>query len=166
LNYCDLLRLTATYCDLLRLTATMNTIKSGPGFNLLKKMGWEEGKSLGRKGGGILKPVEVEVTGIRMKGNTRGLGFEHKKGRGDRKDIVRPCPGETAIAVVKIFAAGEHYGAGSSFFGTAYIPGGVMRHICNRARVSTHGLIGRSVRVALVGSEENSKYPWRVVRCI
>jgi hypothetical protein len=144
----------------------MDAINSGPGFNLLQKMGWEEGNPLGRKGMGILKPVEVEVTGIRMKGNTRGLGFEHKKGRGDRKDTVRPCPGETAIAVVKIFASGEHYGAGASFFGAAYIPGGVMRHISNRARVSTHGLIGRSVRVALVGSEESSKYPWRVVRCI
>ena len=143
----------------------MNTIKGGPGFNLLKKMGWEEGKSLGRRGVGILKPVEVEVTGIRMKGNTRGLGFEYTKERGSR-DTVRPCPGETAIAVVKIFSSGEHYGAGASFFGTAYIPGGVMRHISNRSGVPTHGLIGRSVRVALVGSEESSKYPWRVVRCI
>lgn len=143
----------------------MNMIKSGPGFNILKKMGWEEGKSLGRKGDGILKPVEVEVTDIRMKGNTRGLGFEHKKERAAR-DTVRPCPGETAITVVKIFASGEHYGAGASFFGTAYIPGGVMRHISNRAGVPTHGLIGRSVRVALVGSDESSKYPWRVVRCI
>jgi hypothetical protein len=143
----------------------MNMIKSGPGFNILKKMGWDEGKSLGRKGGGILKPVEVEVTGIRMKGDNRGLGFEHKKERGN-KDIVRPCPGETVITVVKIFASGEHYGAGASFFGTAYIPGGVMRHISNRAGVPTHGLIGRSVRVVLVGSDESSKYPWRVVRCI
>jgi len=143
----------------------MNMIKSGPGFNILKKMGWEEGKSLGRKGDGILKPVEVEVTGIRMKGNTRGLGFEHKKERATR-DTVRPCPGETAITVVKIFASGVHYGAGASFFGTAYIPAGIMRHISNRARVPTHGLIGRSVRVAIVGAEESSKYPWRVVRCI
>ena len=44
----------------------------GPGFRLLKKMGWEEGDSLGRRGDGILKPVEVEVTTGRKKGNTRG----------------------------------------------------------------------------------------------
>ena len=137
-------------------------LSSGPGYSLVKKMGWEEGKSLGRRGDGILKPVEVEVSSIRMKGNTRGLGFKKE----DVKESVRPCPGQVAIGVVKIYASGEHYGAGTSFFGRAYIPGGVMRHISNRARVSSHELIGRSVRVSLVGSEENAKYPWRVVRCI
>ena len=132
----------------------------GPGFRLLKKMGWEEGNSLGRRGDGILKPVEVEVTGIRKKGNTRGLGF------GTKDPAVRPSSGDTAIAVVKIYASGENYGAGSSFFGRTYIPGGVMRHLQNLTRVSSQNLLGRSVRVLLVGSDENAKYPWRVVRCI
>lgn len=132
------------------------------GLSLLKKMGWEQGASLGRRGDGILKPVEVEATNIRMKGNTRGLGF----GKESAKDLVRPFPGQTVFGVVKIYASGQHYGAGSSFFGRAYIPGGVMRHICNLTKVSSNDLIGRSVRVVLLGSEENSKYPWRVVRCI
>ena len=135
---------------------------SDRGLSLLKKMGWKQGTSLGRRGDGILKPVEVEVTNIRMKGNTRGLGF----GKETVKDIVRPFPGQTVIGVVKIYASGGHYGAGSSYFGRVYIPGGAMRHILNLTKVSSHALIGKAVRVLLVGSEENAKYPWRVIRCI
>jgi hypothetical protein len=135
---------------------------SDRGLSLLKKMGWEQGTSLGSRGDGILKPVEVEVSNIRMKGNTRGLGF----GKETVKDLVRPFPGQTVVGVVKIYASGEHYGAGSSFFGRTYIPGGVMRHIRNLTKVSSDALIGKVVRVLLVGSEENAKYPWRVVRCI
>jgi hypothetical protein len=137
-------------------------LSSGPGFSILKKMGWDEGKSLGKRGDGILKPVEVEVSGIRMRGNTRGLGF----GKENPAEKVRPPPGDTVIALINIYAAGDNYGAGSSFFGRTYIPGGVMRHISNLTRLSKYGLIGKKVRVLLVGSEEDAKYPWRVVRCI
>ena len=133
----------------------MNTIKSGPGFNILKKMGWEEGKSLGRKGGGILKPVEVEVTGIRMKGNTRGLGFEHKKERGD-KDTVGPW--RDSITVVKIFASGEHYGAGACLRNSVCPSRNYTTH--QESSTRPHTWVDPGIcRVAIVGAEESSKCP-------
>lgn len=135
-------------------------IKSGPGYEILRKMGWEDTSGLGKRGGGMKEPVEVKPCNIRMGKDTRGLGF------GVKEDIVRPVPGEMTVAVVKISSSGENYGVGSSFFGKVYIPGGIIRHLQNRTQVSSYNLIGKTVRVAIVASDESSRHPWRAVRCI
>ena len=133
-------------------------LETSPGYHLLQKMGWEKNTPLGIRGAGILKPVEM--ADFRQGKDTRGLGFEW--GAEKTEEAVLPEEGEKRQAVVKIVAQGGEYCVGKSIFGTAYVPGGAMRHLCNVAKCSRDHLIDKSFRVLLV-AKPGGKHPWRVV---
>lgn len=132
------------------------------GYSMMKAMGWQESTPLGVRGEGILKPVEM--TDFRKGKDTRGLGFEWEKSR--EKECSADCypeDGTTQLAVVKVVSHGTDYCIGTSFFGSVYIPGGAVRHMCNVAKCSTDHLLGKSFRVQMM-SRSGGRHHWRVVR--
>tara|TARA_B100001094_G_C18159319_1_gene788312 strand:- start:1500 stop:1907 length:408 start_codon:yes stop_codon:yes gene_type:complete len=131
-------------------------LEESPGYQILQKMGWETNTPLGIRGEGILRPVEM--VDFRKGKDTRGLGF------GSKEEKVLPNDGESRLAVVKVVSScGGEYCVGKSIFGTAYVPGGAMRHLCNVAKCSKDHLIGKSFRVFLT-ARPGGRHPWRVVK--
>lgn len=121
--------------------------ESGPGYNLMLKMGWFPGTPLGIRGKGIIKPVEAS---FRHDMDHRGLGFVELQT--DEEEVKK--------APMKITNVGKNYGTAASDYGKVYVPMGTLRHIGNISKKRVREL--PSIHVSATIKKTDNKIKWRL----
>jgi hypothetical protein len=121
--------------------------ESGPGYELMLKMGWCPGTPLGIRGKGIIEPVEAT---FRHDRDYRGIGFEE----------IQTDEDEVKKVSMKITNVGKNYGTAASDYGKVYIPMGALRHIANISKSPVRGL--PTIYVSSTITKTEDKIKWRL----
>ncbi len=130
---------------------TVRLDKTNHGYEILRKMGWEENTPLGLRKVGIVEPVETRG---RVGKDTSGLGYEK----------YVPTEGEKKVVTLKIVTAGEKYGVGKCELGSVFIPGGSMKFIRTLGfqRPPCNDRILSKIAVYGVVVARKAKHDWRL----
>ena len=122
-------------------------LEGGPGHKLMLKMGWRRDTPLGRRGKGIIEPVEAT---FRHDKDYRGLGFEELQT--DEEEVKKVS--------MKITNVGKNYGTASSDYGKVYVPMSALRHIGNISKSPVREL--PSIHVSATITKTEDKIKWRL----
>lgn len=110
-------------------------------------MGWRRDTPLGRRGKGIIEPVEAT---FRHDKDYRGLGFEELQTDED----------EVKNISLKITNVGKNYGTAASDYGKVYVPMGALRHIGNVSKMPVREL--PRIHISATITKTDDKIKWRL----
>lgn len=132
-------------------------LRDGPGYSIMRKMGWNDLEPLGIRGGGVTDPVRTDG---RINGDTRGLGYEEKGG-----NTLKPDSGDQKMAIIRIVNISDNYGVGNSDYGTVFIPNGAMnfiRHANFNWDLSDDEM--KKLRIYALMLARPGKFTWRLLK--